>query len=27
VYRQFKDVQDFVDELRPMLDQSQRNRS
>ena len=26
VYRQFKDVQDFVDELRPMLDSSHRER-
>jgi transcriptional repressor NrdR len=28
VYREFKDVRDFVDELRPILrDQQQRNRS
>ena len=26
VYRQFKDVQDFVNELEPMLDQSRRAR-
>ncbi len=24
VYRQFKDIQDFVDEVRPMLDRSQK---